>query len=119
MNIGALNILSCAPIPMLLFGFWQLGNRQIFFNESIPIEDLGETGDPGHKIFDYSKGIDHTILLILYVPFIIFFRRYIKALRILGNKTNFWMQMPGTDLDWGIDLKVNENLGNYWNCIKG
>jgi hypothetical protein len=27
--------------------------------------------------------------------------------------------MPGTDLDWGINLKVDENLGNYWNCIKG
>ena len=119
MNIGALAILSYAPIPMLFFGYWQLGNRQIFFNESSPIEQPGEIGDPGHKIFDFSKGIDHTILLILFIPLILFFRQFIKGLRYIGNKANFWKQMPGTDLDWGINLKVDENLGNYWNCIKG
>ena len=33
MNEGALSILRLAPLFMLTFGYWQMGNRQIFFNE--------------------------------------------------------------------------------------
>ena len=33
MNDGALKILTYAPFCMIAFGYWQLGNRQIFFND--------------------------------------------------------------------------------------
>jgi hypothetical protein len=29
---GAITTLGKAPLLMLIFGYWQLGNRQIFFN---------------------------------------------------------------------------------------
>ena len=34
LNESSLSILQFAPIGMLLLGYWQLGNRQQFFNES-------------------------------------------------------------------------------------
>ena len=40
LNDRALKILEWAPIMMLVFGYWQLGNRQMFFNE---VSDLSYT----------------------------------------------------------------------------
>lgn len=74
MNVGALAILSYAPIFMLCFGYWQLGNRHMFFNEIPTLETSSDGVDPGHHIFDYSKGLDYTIILVIFIPFIIFFR---------------------------------------------
>lgn len=54
LNDGALNVLKWAPILLLAFGYWQLGNRQIFFNEIEKLERLNQMRDPKHYLFDYS-----------------------------------------------------------------
>ena len=41
LNDRALQILMYAPLMMLSFGYWQLSNRQIFFNE---IQEITHSG---------------------------------------------------------------------------
>ena len=72
LNRKALQTMKWAPVVMLMFGYWQLGNRQIFFNEKIVFKYLSEISDPNHRLFDYSKGPDHTILLLIFLPIFVF-----------------------------------------------
>ena len=60
MSDGAIYILTKAPLFMLSFGYWQLGNRQIFFNESHPIDFASEKYDPKHYLFNFDSGFHHT-----------------------------------------------------------
>ena len=119
MNDGALKILTYAPWFMICFGYWQLGNRQIFFNEISEKLIKKEEYDPNHKLFDYSKGLNHTALFLLYIPLFGFFRPFIKLLRRIASFFKFFNQPKGIDLDWNIDLNIDEDLGNYWNCLRG
>ena len=38
LNDSSLKMLQLAPVFMICFGYWQLGNRQIFFNEISPVD---------------------------------------------------------------------------------
>jgi hypothetical protein len=50
---GALQSLGRAPFLMLIFGYWQLGNRQIFFNESDKIDKENDIYyNPLHPLID-------------------------------------------------------------------
>jgi hypothetical protein len=53
------------------------------------------------------------------VPFFIKFRSYLNILRWISLKLNIFKYVDGIDLDYNILLKVDENLGCFWNCIKG
>ena len=55
MSDGAIYILTKAPLFLLTFGYWQLGNRQIFFNESMPINLASDDYDPHHELFDIKN----------------------------------------------------------------
>ena len=48
-----------------------------------------------------------------------FFDQFFNGLRYIAYKFNYLKYVKGIDFDWNINLTVNENLGNYWNCIKG
>jgi hypothetical protein len=52
LNAGALEILSAAPIFMLLFGFWILGNNEMFFNRKTPMESLNLDSKTKHTFFE-------------------------------------------------------------------
>jgi hypothetical protein len=81
MNERALNLLEKSPILMLCAGYWYLGNRQIFFNEYAHIEEnFGEVKDTGHRVFDYSKGPDHTIMLLIIAICVLFQRNIVKVI---------------------------------------
>jgi len=44
-----------APVVMLMFGYWQLGNRQMFFNDGISeITTTNELMNPNHPLIDFS-----------------------------------------------------------------
>ena len=65
LNKRALTLLKYSPLLMLFFGYWYLGNRQIFFNEHNEIEEnFGEVKETGHRVFNYSKGPDHTGMIL-------------------------------------------------------
>ena len=104
MNDGALKILTHAPLFMICFGYWQLGNRQIFFNEAY-LKDIGsEEYNPGHKLIDFSKGINHTALFFVFLPMFVFFRPYLKLLKKVALKMNIAKKINGISLDWTIDV---------------
>ena len=119
MNDGALTLLTYAPIVMIAFGYWQLGNRQIFFNEPQPIILKSEAYNPQHKLFDYSSGVNHTLTLLLFIPFTVFFRSFLKCIRKVAVSMKFFKQPEGVDMDWGFDVNIDEDLGNYWKCLEG
>lgn len=59
LNDQALNTLKQAPVIMLMMGYWVIGNRQMFFNEtSLITEAFSEIEDSNHFIIDYSHGIN-------------------------------------------------------------
>jgi len=119
MNIGALAILRLAPFFMFAFGYWQLGNRQIFFNMTYVKENNGDTQNPYHELFDYSQGLNHTAVFIVFFPFIFFFRSFLRIIRQIAKCLNFLKEIKGITLDWKIEVSINEELGNYWNCLPG
>ena len=90
MHNGALKILYYAPYFMIFFGYWQLGNRQIFFNEPQPKVTARQSYDPQHKLFDYSHGANHTLILLLLFPLCMFFRKYLKVIRRAGVSCKFF-----------------------------
>jgi len=80
MNNRALTLLKYSPVLMLMYGFWYLGNRQIFFNEFTSVtENFGEVKDAKHRVFDFSKGPDHTVMILICVPFILGQKYVIKG----------------------------------------
>ena len=72
LNNAAWQYIKYAPLGMLLMGYWYLGNRQMFFNEINTREKKFESPDPDHHAFDFSKGVNHTIPLLICVVLICF-----------------------------------------------
>ena len=118
-NEGALRILLWAPIFMFSTCYWALGNRQIFFNESSAMEFKMHDNFPKHTLFNFSKGFDHSAILIVFVPLMIYFRTTVNAMRYVALRLNLCKLLDGIDLDYNIEIKIDEHLGNYWNCLKG
>ena len=54
LNDHAYSILEKAPIFMMLFAYWQLGNRQMFFNEVEVKQNQRDIVRDGHKFFNFS-----------------------------------------------------------------
>ena len=52
LNAWALKILSKAPLFMMCFGCWQLGNHEIFFNRSLEMTNFNQGMKPTHLFFD-------------------------------------------------------------------
>jgi hypothetical protein len=47
-----------APFFMMFFGYYYMGNRQMFFSEVEILENKYDVRNSNHKIFDFSKGLD-------------------------------------------------------------
>jgi hypothetical protein len=62
--------------------------------------------------------LNHTAVFFVFLPIIILFREYTVVLRKIANCFGL-KQMKGISIDWKIDVSINEELGNYWNCIPG
>ena len=84
MNDAACQILTYAPWFMISLSYWFLGNRQIFFNESNLKSLSSEENDPGHLFFDYSKGLNHTALFLVFLPMFVFFLFWFKLLTYIA-----------------------------------
>jgi hypothetical protein len=104
MNDGALKILTYAPLFMMCFGYWQLGNRQIFFNEAHLKNIQSDEYNPGHKLIDFSKGINHTALFLIFTPIFFFFRPSLKLLKKVALSLKIIKLIKGISIDWDIDV---------------
>lgn len=104
---------------MLVFGYWKLGNRQIFFNEVQLLENKNEVIQSNHKPFDFDKGINFTFLILINIPILYFFERSMNLVRRVFNFFNLAKNLTGLDNDWNVVKSINEGLGNYWECLTG
>ena len=64
---------------MMIFGFYQLGNDQMYFNEVMEMEYKDEPIIKRYYIHDYSRGVDATIFILIFL-FIILFQTKIFAI---------------------------------------
>lgn len=110
LNDTVLQILRFAPLLMFVFGYWSMGNEQIFFNNAATRASMNEVLDPKHHILDFDHGINQNTLMILVISILVFGRFIFFVL-----KTNGYFKSSKLDQD----LDVNENLPAYWSCIPG
>ena len=111
LNDSVLQILRWAPLLMFVFGYWAMGNEQIFFNNAATRTSMNQVMDPKHALLDFAHGLNQNVLMLLVIAILVFGRFIVFVLKRSGvfSKT--------TKLDQ--DLDVNENLPAYWSCIPG
>jgi len=80
LNHIGLSTLMYAPLFMLAFGYWMLGNRQMFFNDIPKISHMNEIYNPGHALIDYTQGYNHTVAILIFFALFLFFNLYAKVL---------------------------------------
>ena len=71
LNARALQILQVAPVMMVFFGYWQLGNRQMFHNETWSLERASEKVETHHHVFYFSEFTNAHIFLIFLPLFVL------------------------------------------------
>ena len=81
LNENALFILKHAPLFMFVFGYWGLGNRQMFFNEASDRVFANTIVDPEHEPLDFTNGVDQTmmILFVLWVLLVIYLFHFVNS----------------------------------------
>jgi hypothetical protein len=74
LNNAALSILKWAPFLMMAFGYWLLGNKQIFSNVALPVAAKTDTITTEHGVFDTEicQSMPLLIVSILFFFFIFF-----------------------------------------------
>jgi hypothetical protein len=108
-----------APIFMVCMGYWMLGNRQMFYNEIIPIQYGNNALLTEHGIFDFSKGFDYTLVLLIFVFMFRFYRSIGKfGLKIIKKFYKFKTFSKIND-DWDFCDEVDENIGFYFESLHG
>ena len=74
LNKRAIKVLKFAPVFMFLLGYWALGNRQIFFNESNHVTHNNEVTDPGHQLIYWKElyTFNHvSLILFAFIGFVV------------------------------------------------
>jgi hypothetical protein len=98
LNTQALKLLRYAPVWMFFFGYWAVGNRQMFYNEVGPRINKYDNIDPEHKLMEFKTfGCDITcfgVFLVLFLQFI-----WDKVTKARGTV---------------YDDPQDENLPSYW-----
>lgn len=97
---------------MIIFSYWQLTNRQMFFNEVELKQYSNEIVKPAHVLFDYSKGIDHTIFLLMFIPLFIFWNSFLNFFIAVFRKVGLHKKKSD-------EVVFDENLGEYWDNLIG
>lgn len=54
LSVSAIDLMSNCPIITMLAGYWMMGNRQIFFNETQTFETFRDTLNPYHLLLGYN-----------------------------------------------------------------
>jgi hypothetical protein len=83
---------------MFSLGYWALGNRQMFFNETTPLDSSNQRSNPGHDLIYFIKtshDVNHTCFALgaaIVFLFIAFFNnlfdRCLKKVKIIRPYTN-------------------------------
>lgn len=113
----AIETLKYSPILMLSMGYWYLGNRQMFFNEYSLVEEANdEVQDSGHHVFDLPL---HTLPLLFAIPIVLFHEPLINFVTRNFQKFGWLSDFKNLRKFDNKELIVNENLGQFWQCLSG
>jgi len=85
LNDKVYQILEGAPLAMIIVSYWQLGNRQMFFNEVGLKENQSDIISSNHQLFDFSKGVDHTVFLLCFFPILLYYNKVINFMIWVGK----------------------------------
>ena len=110
MTRNSLRILNWAPLLYCVFGYWMLGNNQIFSNLGFPLTHSTDFIKSGHTIISDVQRIawDQSLpLLVLGLILMIGLP--------LGSITAFLLQQVGIG---EIDIKIDEDLANYFDACE-
>ena len=108
-----------APLFLIGMGYWQLSNRQLFFNRVSNRIHKTEILDPKHNLFDYNHGVDASLLLLIHIPFFLFLTYYNRFLQKLSYIIRAYNKVEHFNDDWEYLKDVDEQLGSYWRCLNG
>lgn len=99
---------------MFLFGYWQIGNRQIFFNDADPKVSSSLKVDPDHPLVDFKTANQTVVAFIILVVLLVisfsggFVFRALARMGILRSVSQL-----------NADLDVDEDLPNYFQALPG
>lgn len=106
----ALSILNFAPLLYMLFGYWVIGNRQIFSNLTFPILKFNSTRLSGHIIpWNLTKvPIDQSF------PFLVFglILLVLLPLRVLTKKIFDFFTLEE------VNIQIDEDLATYYWAVE-
>ena len=104
---------------MVLLGYWQLGNRQMFFNSPAELVNAKDVVDSAHTFFHSEDGLSHIYLLILMIPTFMFFKWNVHKLQRVLYCLKLFKPNEHFDQDWNLTINLDEDIGKYWECIPG
>lgn len=114
LNKEALQLLqTMPPIFLFSFGYWAVGNSQIFFGVAPIKVQSNVQGDPEHGLLNF-KGINQTHFALVCALFLIT-HKFCHS--IITACTNCCCKQEDEEDIRGLDIK--ERLGNYFESISG
>ena len=106
LNKIALAWLKFAPLLMMAFGYWTMGNRQIFSNVIVPLEFTSSTLETDHY-GDPNAGPELPLFVIGCILTVYFF---------IWHPIKYFCKSRGNCMDHD-DNDVDEHLGTYYQCL--
>lgn len=112
LNNKVLFILKQAPIGMMLFAYWALGNNQMFDSEVSYIENKSSPRNPHHHLFvHWNHGIRTDQLIIILFAVMIFIKIWVNI--------NSGSESSGLKVDREDWFEMDEGLNNYFDSFRG
>jgi len=74
----------------VFFGYWQLSNRQMFFNKTPYLSFSSDSYNPKHYLFDYRRGMNYTVMFLIFFAFLAFFLRVVNILGKIGIRLGYF-----------------------------
>lgn len=107
LNDSSLRLLRWAPVFLLFFGYWCLGNKQIFENDTYAQDYSNQPTVTGHYGWPYM-GPNLPLFIVGVAVFLYLcasrpFEYLFKKIRVMQDEK-----------DWDLD----ENLGTYFDCVE-
>lgn len=98
-----------APLGFFLLGYWCMGNKQMFNNSTVSIVYKNDPIPTEHNGLPWNEDGPALVMfffLVVYLIFACFLQNF-----VIYAKEKGWMSSEFEDID------VDEDLGNYFECI--
>ena len=91
----------------------------MFFNYSPEQTYSLQIVDPSHYLFDYSRGVNGSFIMLIFLLYFIFQKVMTQVLQKLTLLVRISRLPKNFDINWDYTAAMNENLGMYWECLSG